>query len=184
MLLAVARDLDRVHALERFAQTFQNIIILLTTPEVLTKIYSSSHIYLLRQPLIGIYCLIISLGLGVVRACEHGSLHMQGYLIRTSLRSEFSEKVVKLRRVAQRTDAVGRIFSQMPTVIELDYHELAKSAERREFEAGGRAQAKSEESELERVEQQARWNSKYTDWKFFLERIGLVYTVRLPAYHS
>ena len=79
----------------------------LTTSEVLTKIYGSSHIYLLRQPLIGIYCLIISLGLGVVKACERGSLHMQGYLIRTSLLSEFSEKVAELRRVAQRIDAVG-----------------------------------------------------------------------------
>ena len=42
-------------------------------------------------------------------------------------------------------------------MIELDHHELAKSAERREFEAGGRAQATSEaagkvECEIHRLE--------------------------------
>ena len=107
VLLVIAQDI--VDTLELVVQTLKHVESSLPVLELLTKIYGSSEIQLLRQPLFDIYSAIVSLGLGFVRLCKPGSPCTLGRSTWTSLQSELNATVAKLRRAAQLVQQAAQV---------------------------------------------------------------------------
>lgn len=107
VLLVVAQDV--IDTFEMVVQTLKDVESSLPIIETLTQIYGSSEIQLLRQPLIDIYKAIISLGLGVVRLCDQGSLRSLGQSTWTSLQAQFTTSVAELTRAAQLVQQAAQV---------------------------------------------------------------------------
>ena len=99
ILMVIAQDI--VESFEMIDQTLHDLERSLPILESLTKLYGTSEIQLLRQPLVDIYASIVSLGLVVIRLCERGPLDTLGRSVWNSLQSDLNASIARLEKAGK-----------------------------------------------------------------------------------
>lgn len=99
VLMVIARDIAK--SFEMIDQTLHDLERSLPILEGLTKLYGTSEIQLLRQPLVDIYASIVSLGLVVIRLCERGPLDTLGRSVWNSLQGDLNASIARLEKAGK-----------------------------------------------------------------------------------
>ena len=103
VLMIIAQDITQ--SFEMIEQTLHGLGRSLPILESLTKLYGTSEIQLLRQPLVDIYASIVSLGLVIVRLCERGPLDTLGRAVWKSLQGDLNASIA-------RSEKAGKLVEQ------------------------------------------------------------------------
>ena len=99
ILMIIAQDIT--NSFEMIEQTLHDLGRSLPILESLTKLYGTSDIQLLRQPLVDIYASIVSLGLVVIRLCERGPLDTLGRSVWNSLQGDLNASIARLEKAGK-----------------------------------------------------------------------------------
>ena len=99
VLMIIAQDIAK--SFEMIDQTLHDLERSLPILESLTKLYGTSEIQLLRQPLVDIYASIVSLGLVVIRLCKRGPFHTLGQSVWTSLQGDLNASIARLEKAGK-----------------------------------------------------------------------------------
>ena len=99
VLMIIAQDITK--SFEMIDQTLHDLERSLPILESLTKLYGTSDIQLLRQPLVDIYASIVSLGLVVIRLCERGPLDTLGRSVWSSLQGDLNASIARLQKAGK-----------------------------------------------------------------------------------
>ncbi len=99
VLMIIAQDIAK--SFEMIDQTLHDLERSLPILEGLTKLYGTSEIQLLRQPLVDIYASIVSLSLVVIRLCERGPLDTLGRSVWSSLQGDLNAGIARLEKAGK-----------------------------------------------------------------------------------
>ena len=99
VLTIIAQDITK--SFETIDQTLHDLERSLPILESLTKLYGTSEVQLLRQPLVDIYASIVSLGLVVIRLCERGPLQTLGRSVWNSLQGDLNASIARLEKAGK-----------------------------------------------------------------------------------
>ena len=99
VLMIVAQDIAK--SFEMIDQTLHDLERSLPILESLTKLYGTSEVQLLRQPLVDIYASIVSLGLVVIRLCERAPLDTLGRSVWNSLQGDLNASIARLEKAGK-----------------------------------------------------------------------------------
>ena len=99
VLMILAQDIAK--SFEMIDQTLHDLERSLPILESLTKLYGTSEVQLLRQPLVDIYASIVSLGLAVIRLCERGPLDTLGRSVWKSLQGDLNASIARLEKAVK-----------------------------------------------------------------------------------
>lgn len=107
VLITIAQDVTK--SFETIDQTLHDLERSLPIFEALTKLYGTSKIQMLRQPLVDIYASIVSLGLVVIRLCERGPLRTLGQSVWNSLEGDLSASIAKLEKAGKLVEQAAHL---------------------------------------------------------------------------
>ena len=99
ILMIIAQDIAK--SFEMINQTLHDLERSLPILESLTKLYGTSEVQLLRQPLVDIYASIVSLGLVVIRLCERGPLDTLSRSVWNSLQGNLNASIARLGKAGK-----------------------------------------------------------------------------------
>ena len=99
VLMIIAQDIAK--SFEMIDQTLYDLERSLPILESLTKLYGTSEVQLLRQPLVDIYASIVSLGLVVIRLCERGPLDTLSRSVWNSLQGNLNASIARLEKAGK-----------------------------------------------------------------------------------
>ncbi len=107
VLMIIAQDIAK--SFETIHQTLHDLERSLPILESLTKLYGTSEIQLLRQPLVDIYASIVSLGLMVIRLCERGPLRTLGQSVWDSLQNDLNASIARLEKAGKLVEQAAHV---------------------------------------------------------------------------
>ena len=107
VLMIIAHDI--AESFETINQTLHDMERSLPILESLTKLYGTSKIQLLRQPLVDVYTSIVSLGLIVIRLCERGPLRTLGQAVWNSLQNDLNASIAKLEKSGKLVEQAAHV---------------------------------------------------------------------------
>lgn len=99
VLMIIAQDIDK--SFEMINQTLHDLGRSLPILGSLTKLYGTSEVQLLRQPLVDIYASIVSLALVVIRLCKRGPLDTLGRSVWNSLQGDLNASIARLEKAGK-----------------------------------------------------------------------------------
>lgn len=99
VLTVIAKDI--AESFEMIDQTLHDLERSLPILESLTRLYGTSEVQLLRQPLVDMYASIVSLGLVVIRLCKRGPLHTLGQSVWNSLQGDLNASIARLEKAGK-----------------------------------------------------------------------------------
>ena len=107
VLTVIAQDI--AESFEMINQTLHDLERSLPILEGLTRLYGTSEVQLLRQPLVDMYASIISLGLVVIRLCERGTLDTLGRSVWNSLQGDLNASIASLEKAGKLVEQAAHL---------------------------------------------------------------------------
>ena len=107
VLTVIAQDI--AESFEMINQTLHDLERSLPILEGLTRLYGTSKVQFLRQPLVDMYASIISLGLVVIRLCERGTLDTLGRSVWNSLQGDLNASIARLEKAGKLVEQTAHL---------------------------------------------------------------------------